>query len=145
MPIATDSHITTTASNTSLYDVIIIGGSHAGLSAALTLYRALHTCLIFDSRAPRNALASSTHLTSAWENKDPEKLREVSKAELLASGLVQFIPRKITMAEKTSKGIFEVKDEEGVKWRGRKILLSIGVQEIYPSIEGYTENYGFRM
>lgn len=66
-------------------DVLIVGGSHAGLSAALTLYRALHTALIFDSRTPRNWYPSPTHLMSTWENRSLEECREASKAGLQKS------------------------------------------------------------
>lgn len=123
-------------------DVLIIGGSHAGLSAALTLYRALHSCIIFDSGTPRNALSTPTHLTSSWENEDPQKLREKSKAELVESGLVQFVSTTVKSAKKNLDGTFEVIDEKNVTWRGRKLLFASGVLETHPDIEGYTENYG---
>ncbi|KAI1457511.1 thioredoxin reductase [Annulohypoxylon moriforme] len=125
-----------------LYDVIIIGGSYAGLSAALTLYRATHTCLIFDSGDPRNALSTQTRLTSGWENEEPQKLREASRTELQNSGLVQFVSRTVRSTSKNQDGTFDVVDEEQAIWKGRKILLATGVKETYPDIEGYAENYG---
>lgn len=70
-------------------DVIIIGGSHAGLSAALTLCRACHTSLILDIGAPRNAKADHVHMTPGFDNKTPDELREVARDELRATGLVQ--------------------------------------------------------
>ncbi|KAF2789629.1 thioredoxin reductase [Melanomma pulvis-pyrius CBS 109.77] len=139
MPSATT---TVTANPRELYDVIIIGGSYAGLSAALTLYRATHKCLIFDSGIPRNALSTKTRLTSGWEGQDPQKMRDTSKAELEGSGLVDFIPLPVQKAKKNSDGTFEVVDSDCETWRGRKILFSTGVQEIYPELEGYAENYG---
>ncbi|KAK6212332.1 hypothetical protein LQW54_005465 [Pestalotiopsis sp. IQ-011] len=123
-------------------DVIIIGGSHAGLSAALTLYRACHTSLIFDAGAPRNAKADHVHMTPGFDNKTPNELREVARDELRATGLAQFVPQKVVTATKTPDGLFEVVDGAGKHWKGRKILLALGVQEKYPDIEGYAENYG---
>ncbi|ETS77603.1 hypothetical protein PFICI_09665 [Pestalotiopsis fici W106-1] len=125
-----------------IYDVIIIGGGHAGLSAALTLYRAFHTCVVIDSGAPRDALTKQTRLTLGWEGKDPEEMRETSRSELRASGLVHFNPRTASSARKLSVGTFEVVDDAGERWTGRKVLLATGVQEIYPEIEGYAESYG---
>ena len=77
--------------NSSLVDVLIIGGSHAGLSAVLTLYRAQHTYLIFDCNAPRNHYETPVRLVSTWENKDLSTVKEDSKVELLTAGFAQFI------------------------------------------------------
>jgi thioredoxin reductase len=128
-----------------LYDVIIIGGSYAGLSAALTLYRATHTCLVFDSGTPRNAGATQTRLTSGWEGQDPQAMRDKSRAELESSGLVDFVARKVETARRLEDGTFQVTDESSKTWRSRKILLSTGVKEIYPNLPGYAENYGTSM
>ncbi|KAI1647332.1 thioredoxin reductase [Daldinia loculata] len=124
------------------YDVIIIGGSHAGLSAALTLYRALHTCLIFDDGTPRNALSAQTRLTSGWENQNPGSFREASRKELRETGLVEFIFSRAIHAKKVLDDVFEVIDEAGGKWTSRKILLATGVIEKYPDIPGYADHYG---
>jgi gliotoxin/aspirochlorine biosynthesis thioredoxin reductase len=133
------------ANSKELYDVIIVGGSYAGLSAALTLYRATHKCLIFDSGTPRNALSTDTRLTSGWEAQDPQNLRDKSRAELESSGLVDFVASIVKKAKKLENGTFQVTDENSETWRGRKILLSTGVKEIYPSLPGYAENYGTSM
>jgi thioredoxin reductase len=131
-------------SNSSITDVIIIGGSHAGLSAALTLYRATHTSLIFDSGTPRNAISNHVHMTPGWDNKSPNELREVSREELQATGLVKFVSRKVVSA-KFVDGLFEVVDSGGEHWKGKKILLALGVREVFPNIEGFAENYGKSM
>jgi gliotoxin/aspirochlorine biosynthesis thioredoxin reductase len=126
-------------------DVIIIGGSHAGLSAALTLYRAAHTSLIFDAGNPRNAISSHAHMTPGWDHHSPGELREAARKELLATGLVKLVPRQVVSATKGSDGLFEVVDSEGEHWKSRKILLALGVMEDYPSIKGYPELYGRSM
>lgn len=123
-------------------DVIIIGGSHSGLSAALTLYRARHTSLIFDAGTPRNGIADHVHMMPGWDGKDPNELREVCRNELRATGLVQFVPLRVVSATKGPDGLFGVVDSEGGHWKGRKILLALGVLETFPDIEGFAENYG---
>lgn len=125
-----------------VYDVIIIGGSYAGISAALTLYRATHTCLIFDSGKYRNSSATQTRLTPGWEGQSPENVQVEMRAELEKTGLVDFVQLPIHSAQKQSDGIFEVIDAKGGTWISRKIVLAIGADEIYPAIEGYAENYG---
>ncbi|CAD6584960.1 MAG: hypothetical protein ASARMPREDX12_001800 [Alectoria sarmentosa] len=129
----------------SVTDALIIGGSHAGLSAALTLYRALHTTIIFDEYKPRNWYPSPVRLTPTWEHKDPERLREASRAELRESGLCRFVDATIQQAEKLSNGLFQVTDTKGGLWYGRKILLTTGVKDIFPNLDGYEENYPQRM
>lgn len=132
-------------SKSGIADVIIIGGSHTGLSAALTLYRALHTCLIFDAGNPRNAVSDHVHMTPGFNDKSPNELREVARKELLATGLVQIVPRRVVSATKYSDESFEVVDAERQSWKGRKILLATGVEEKFPAIEGFAENYGKSM
>lgn len=128
-----------------LYDVLIVGGSHAGLSAALTLYRALHQCVIFDSSAPRNSSGTKLHLTSGWDGSNPEKLKEAQRSELEATGIIDFVSRAVASAKKLPDGTFEVTDESNVVWKGRRMILAIGMHDVYPGIEGYAENYGTRM
>lgn len=132
-------------STSELFDVIIVGGSYSGLSAALTLYRATHTCIIFDSGTQRNIRAEQIRLTSGWEGHDPQALRTTSRTELRESGLVEFVDRRVDQAKKNLDGIFEVVDSGGSTWRGRKILLAIGAEEVYPDIDGYADNYASSM
>lgn len=133
------------SSKVDITDVIIIGGSHSGLSAALTLYRATHTSLIFDAGAPRNAIADHVHMTPGWDHKSPNELRAVSREELRGTGLVRFVSRKVVSATKGTDGLFKVVDSEGEHWNSKKILLALGVQEIFPNIQGFAENYGRSM
>jgi thioredoxin reductase len=126
-------------------DVLIIGGSHAGLSAALTLYRALHTTIIFDDHKPRNWYPSSVHLMPTWEHQSPDKLREASKAELQDSGLCTFVDATVQRAERLSNELFQVADANNSLWIGRKILVTTGMKDIFPDLGGYTENYPQRM
>lgn len=128
-----------------LTDVLVVGGSHAGLSAALTLYRALHTSIIFDEHKPRNWYSAPVHLTPTWEHQDPEKLREACRMELRQSGLCRFIDATVQRAERLSNGLFRLTDANGELWHGKKVLLTTGVRDIFPDLDGYKENYPRRM
>jgi hypothetical protein len=69
-------------SASSVAEVLIVYDSQAGISATLTLYRALHTCIISDPNKPRNSYGTATHLTSAWEHQNPEAFKEAARKEL---------------------------------------------------------------
>ncbi|KAI0400203.1 hypothetical protein F4802DRAFT_610252 [Xylaria palmicola] len=81
-------------------------------------------------------------MTPGFDDKTPNQVREIARNELLATGLVDIVPRRVVSAAKGSDGLFEVVDAEGERWKGRKILLATGVKEKYPDIEGFAENYG---
>ena len=122
-------------------DVLIIGGSHAGLAAALTLSRALHTTTVFDSGAPRNSESTPIRLTPSWEGADPKAFRAAAREELLKYGLVRFVEYTVESVRRTESGLFEVGDKDKRQWLGRKLLLATGVQNVYPSVEGYEDNW----
>src|SRR3954467_7280084 len=52
--LAPSSAMTPTKAETNVYDVAIVGGGTAGLSAALWLARYLHSVVVVDSGDPRN-------------------------------------------------------------------------------------------
>ncbi|KAI1820258.1 FAD/NAD(P)-binding domain-containing protein [Xylaria intraflava] len=122
-------------------NVLIVGGSHAGLSAALTLYRALHTSVIFDTREPRNHYSTPVRLTSTWENKPPEEMRDACRKELLEAGFTKFVDSRVKTIRKTAEGLFELTDDKGSKWLGHKVLLSYGARDVFPAIPGYSDVY----
>lgn len=66
------------------YDVAIIGGGPAGLTAAATLARQLHTAVVFDSHKYRNAKASQMHMVPGHEGKDPADFRRESREGILS-------------------------------------------------------------
>lgn len=65
-----------------MYDVIIVGGGPAGLSAALALGRMLRTTLVLDSGEPRNAPAQHMHNVLSRDGFPPEELRRVGRQQL---------------------------------------------------------------
>lgn len=122
-------------------DVLIVGGGHAGLAAALTLYRAQHTNIIFNSKAVQKSWACPTHSVPGWENQDPEEIKEKTRSELRAAGLTRFVDTAVKKTEKGEDGLFRVTGDDGRIWTGRKMLLAIGKDPQYPKIMGYDENF----
>ncbi|GAW26028.1 putative thioredoxin reductase -like protein [Rosellinia necatrix] len=128
-------------------EVLIIGGSHAGLSAALALVRPQIDVLILDSSAPRNKWKTSTHVVPTWEGRNPDDLRRASQKELQKTGFASFDDTHITTIEKpgVNESMFTARDSHGGEWSGRKLLIAAGVEFVFPLIKGYEENFPDRM
>jgi gliotoxin/aspirochlorine biosynthesis thioredoxin reductase len=122
---------------TALWDVLIIGGGPAGLSSALTLARALHTVVVFDSGVYRNQLSPYMHTLSTWDHRSPKEHRDAARAEALDRyDTVKLHDSAVESIRKTDKG-FEAVSADGETWASRKLILASGVSDIMPNIEGY--------
>jgi thioredoxin reductase len=126
-------------------DVVVIGGSHAGLSAAATLYRHQHSMLIFDDGKPRNRWKTVTRVISGGEGLDPEKLVRKARREIAVTGFATTLNRTIVTVRRQNNSLFEVTDTFGETWYGRKLLLATGAQFFFPEIPGYEENFPNKM
>ena len=131
-----------------LYDVIIIGGGPAGLSAALVLARCRRRVIVFDEGHPRNARAKNLHGYLSRDGIPPLQLLEIGRAEIAEYG-TELSDDKATAAVKVSKSRefehetgFEVSTESGRTARCRKILFATGVRDEIPDICGIHECYG---
>lgn len=121
-------------------DVLIIGGGPAGLATALSLCRARHTAVVFDSGTYRNDLYSHMHAFPTWDHADPKKYREAAHAELVGRyRTVQLVDLAVKSVLRTEGGDFVALDAQGREWTGRKLVLATGVKDIFPEIPGYSE------
>ena len=124
----------------SISDVLIIGAGPAGLTAALTLARQLHTAVVFDSGSYRNGRTKYMHTVPTWDHRDPVEFRGSAREEILTRyNTIRFHDSTIQYVKKTEKALFQVTDATGKEWVGRKLVLASGVHDIYPDIEGYDE------
>jgi thioredoxin reductase len=122
------------------YDVIIIGGSYAGLSAAMALGRSLRKVLIIDSGNPCNKKAPQAHNFITNDGRPPVELTRISREQLQAYPTVKFIEG---LAEDIIPygNSFEV-IADGAAYTTRKILFATGVTDLIPHIPGFEECWG---
>jgi len=120
------------------YDVIIIGGSYSGMSAAMALGRTLRNVLIIDSGKPCNRFTPHSHNFITHDGAVPGDISAKAKEQVLAYPTVEFVTDTAKDALKTDEG-FEVVTVSGTAYTSKKLLVATGVIDIMPDIKGFTE------
>jgi thioredoxin reductase len=105
-------------------DIIIIGGSFAGLAAALQLGRARRKVTVFDTGLPRNRFAGHSHGLLGHDHKPP--LEILARAESVSGAMDDF----------------SILTDEGESLRARRLILSYGVVDQMPDVPGFAEGWG---
>jgi thioredoxin reductase len=124
----------------SQYDVVIIGGGAAGLSAATALGRSLRTTAVIDSGGPRNAPAAGVHNFLSRDGMPPLELVAAGRAEAASYGSV-LIDAAAASVTKDPEG-FTVTLRDGSRVRGRRLLVTTGLVDELPGVEGLTQHWG---
>ncbi|MEG2803357.1 NAD(P)/FAD-dependent oxidoreductase [Stenotrophomonas sp.] len=123
------------------FDAVIIGGSFAGLSAALMLARARRDILVIDSGLPRNRFSTHSHGVLGLDGIAGADLLRQAKAQLLAYPTVRWVTDTATAADRTVDG-FAVHTAGGETWAARKLLLATGIADGLPELPGVAERWG---
>ena len=121
-------------------DVVIVGGGAAGLSAATTLARALRSVVVIDSGAPRNAPAAGVHGFLSRDGISPGELLAAGRKEVLSYGGT-LVDGEAVSARRTPDG-FDVMTGDGRRISGRRLLVTTGLTDELPPIEGLREQWG---
>lgn len=122
-------------------DVIIIGGSFAGLAAALQLGRARRKVTILDTGLPRNRFAGHSHGFLGHDHKPPLEILAEARRQLERYPTISLVNAR---AESISGSIdnFAVLTSAGKTMSARRLILSYGVVDQMPDIAGFAENWG---
>lgn len=113
------------------YEVIIIGGSFAGLSAAMQLVRARRRVLLVDAGRPRNRFAEASHGFLGQDGAAPEAIMRVGLRQLSAYPTFDFVHGEATQAAKTPEEV-QVALSDGSQVRGSRLILALGVSDELP-------------
>ncbi|WP_415328674.1 NAD(P)/FAD-dependent oxidoreductase [Chryseobacterium sp. MMS23-Vi53] len=123
------------------FDVIILGGSYAGLSAAMSLGRSLRNVLIIDSGKPCNRQTPHSHNFITHDGKTPQEISDLAKEQVLKYETVKFHDGVVVKMEKDSEN-FTIKTENGEIFNAKKIILASGIKDIMPNIYGFSDCWG---
>jgi len=123
------------------FDVIIIGGSYAGLSAAMALGRSLRRVLVLDSGAPCNRQTPHSHNFITQDGEKPAVIANKAKEQIKRYATVTLQKGLAVSGRKTLAG-FEIQTENGELFSGRKLIFASGIEDIMPSIQGFAACWG---
>src|SRR4030095_6840597 len=123
------------------FEIIIIGGSYSGLSAAMSLGRALRNVLIIDSERPRNKQTPYSHNFLTQDGKTPMQIATLAKEQVSQYKTVKFYSGLAVRGAKTENG-FEIRTQTGDLFYSKKLILATGLKDIIPDIKGFAECWG---
>jgi thioredoxin reductase len=123
------------------YDVIVIGGGAAGLSAALVLSRAQRRVLVVDAGKPRNARAAHMHGFVSRDGMPPGELLAVGRAEVQAYGGEIRTASVTKMARGPVTG-FEAALDGGDIVSARAVVAATGLRDVLPDVPGVEARFG---
>lgn len=124
-----------------MQDVIVIGGSFAGHSAAIQLARARQSVLMLDTGAPRNRFADAAHGFLGQDGRAPHAIMRDAACQLLAYPTAEIRPMEAVEAWPEGEG-FTVRLANGALCQGKRLVIATGVTDTLPDIEGMAERWG---
>ncbi|MEO9476517.1 MAG: NAD(P)/FAD-dependent oxidoreductase, partial [Cyclobacteriaceae bacterium] len=126
---------------TETYDVIIIGGSYAGLSSGLALGRSRRKTLIIDAGDPCNKLTPHSHNFLTQDGVPPAKIASIAKEQVLAYPTVSWHSDFVDNL-KITDGLLQVTTADKSTFIGRKLIIATGLKDMLPEIPGFKECWG---
>jgi len=122
-------------------DVAVIGGSAAGLAAALQLSRQRRSVIVIDAGEPRNAPAAHMHGYLGREGEPPSALLAAGREEVRSYG-AEVLDGRATAVTRTDDDRFHVALIGGHSIVARRVLAATGLVDELPDIDGLTEHWG---
>lgn len=126
------------------FDVIIIGGSYAGLSSAMSLGRSLRKVLVIDSGKPCNAQTPHSQNFLTQDGKTPKEISVIAREQVEKYKTVEFYEGSATAGIKTENG-FEITTNKGDKFSSKKLIFATGIVDEVPDIKGFKECWGISL
>ncbi|HEY4313929.1 MAG TPA: FAD-dependent oxidoreductase, partial [Actinomycetes bacterium] len=123
------------------YDVVVIGGGAAGLSAALVLSRARRTVLVVDAGTPRNAPAAHLQGYLSRDGLPPGELLTLGRDEVSGYG-GRVVDGTVIELDSPGAAGFRLLLSDGQRVSARRVLVATGLRDELPDIPGLRERWG---
>ncbi len=123
------------------FDTIIIGGSYAGLSAAMALGRSLRNVLVIDSGLPCNRQTPHSHNFLTQDGERPEVIARKAREQVEKYETVEFLSDRAVEGKQTAEG-FSIHTQEGKTVTAKKLIFAAGLKDLLPGIPGFAECWG---
>lgn len=127
--------------NKNNFDVIIIGGSYAGLSSAMALGRSLKNVLLMDSGEPCNRYTPHSHNFITHDGEEPAVISTKAREQVLRYPTVKFFEGRAVQGRKADNG-FEIVAQSGEIFSAGKLIFATGIKDIFPDIRGFEACWG---
>ncbi|WP_346838422.1 NAD(P)/FAD-dependent oxidoreductase [Microbulbifer sp. SAOS-129_SWC] len=139
--------------DTTDFDVAVVGGSYAGMSAALQLARGRRRVLVLDSGQRRNRFASHAHGVLTQDGRPPGDIAADGRNQLLRYPNVTWVDGNVGTAEKVGDQFRITLDTEtdtetntdsgtGTSYLAARLILATGVRDELPEVPGLAERWG---
>lgn len=122
-------------------DVIIVGGSFSGLSAAMQLVRGRRNVVLIDANSPRNRFAKTSYGVFGLDGKTPAQIRTTALSQLSDYPTFHLVEDMAIKVDKTPEG-FCVTLRNGATYSAKKLILTTGITDQLPDIPGVKEHWG---
>lgn len=123
------------------HDVIVIGGSYAGMAATLQLVRARRSVRVIDAGERRNRFASHSHGFLGQDGVPPHEIAATARRQLQAYPTLSWQEARVK-AIAGQLDAFTVTASDGSVHQARRILLATGVTDHLPPVAGLAERWG---
>lgn len=123
------------------FEVIIIGGSYAGLSTAMSLGRSLRNTLIIDAGRPCNRQTPRAHNYLTQDGSTPKEISDIATSQVSKYDSVKFYEGLAVKVQKI-KNYFEITTLKGDVFTAKKLVLATGIKDLMPGIKGFSECWG---
>ncbi len=123
------------------YDVVVIGGSYSGMSAAMALGRSRRNVLVIDGGDPCNKSTPHSHNFLTQDGVAPSEISKIAKNQILQYPTIRWDHGNVydVMGE---IGSFEVSIDGGKTVAGRRVILAAGLRDVLPEIPGFKACWG---
>ncbi|MFE2048137.1 NAD(P)/FAD-dependent oxidoreductase [Streptomyces sp. NPDC059459] len=121
------------------YDVVVVGGGAAGLSAALVLGRSRLRTLVVDAGEPRNAPSDHMQGYLTRDGIPPAEFLALGREEIARYGVQLVRDRAVDV---TGGEEFAVELAGGRTVRARRLIVTTGLRDELPAVPGVAERYG---